>query len=133
MNRWVAIVVAVLASGSCLIAGLQEIFLWDRFGPRILELTDDAVISAFLADEHIRLLAWNQGIYNVCLAALLIWPVFISEPQWRRKVAVAGLLFLFVVGVFGGITIGSLLPWIGQAGVALVGLALVFGFGRKPA
>jgi len=76
-----------------------EIFAWTTRGP--------VVSSTFPADlfEPTITLAANQGIYNAFLAAGLIWSLFIRDARWHANVATCFLLFVFVAGVFGAVTI----------------------------
>ncbi len=50
--------------------------------------------------EATKVLAANQGVYNAALGAALVWAVLASE----RGATLALLLFVVVVGVYGGLT-----------------------------
>ena len=50
-------------------------------------------------------MAANQGIYNAFLAAGLFWSLVIRDRRWQLNVATCFLLFVFVAGVVGSLTI----------------------------
>lgn len=71
-----------------------EMFFWDHpFGRRIFGLTEEASASS-------AVLAANQGLYNLFLAAGLIWGL-VSD---RRDVKLFFLGCVIVAGIFGGAT-----------------------------
>ena len=71
-----------------------EMFLWDHpFGRRTFKMT--AEISKATAT-----LSANQGLYNVFLAAGLIWGLIAGSAS----IKVFFLLCVLVAGVFGGFT-----------------------------
>jgi putative membrane protein len=91
-----------------------ETFLWTtRRGRKIFGQTVEQA-------EATKVLAKNQGIYNGALAAVLAWAAF-SGP---RSTVVALLLFVVVVGAYGGITAKPTILVV-QALPAAIALALV--------
>jgi putative membrane protein len=68
------------------------IFAWQAQGP--------GAFPEFPADlfEPTTAMAANQGVYNLCLAAGLIWSLFIRDAEWQRKVAIGLLLLWLPVG-----------------------------------
>tara|TARA_R110000824_G_scaffold401427_1_gene612110 strand:+ start:691 stop:1071 length:381 start_codon:yes stop_codon:yes gene_type:complete len=95
------------------------IFAWQAQGP--------ATFPEFPADlfQPTTAMAANQGIYNLCLAAGLLWSLFIRDAQWQRKVASGFLLFVAVAGVFGAWRVSSDIALV-QAGPAVIGLLLLW-------
>ncbi len=70
-------------------------------------------------------MAANQGIYNLCLAAGLIWSLFIRNSEWQRKTATAFLLFVAVAGILGAWRVSPDIALV-QAGPAVIGLLLLW-------
>jgi len=70
-------------------------------------------------------MAANQGIYNLCLAAGLIWSLFIRDIEWERKIATAFLLFVAVAGILGAWRVSPDIALV-QAGPAVIGLLLLW-------
>ncbi len=100
-----------------------EIFAWTTRGP--------AVFDTFPADlfEQTTAMAANQGVYNLFLAAGLIWALLIKDKAWQFNVAVCFLGFVAVAGGAAALTIAipSGLPQLVPALVAL----LLWGLSRK--
>lgn len=111
-----ALVVTLVVAVAHLSFMVLETFLWTKPGVRrIFGLSAEEA-------ETTKLLAQNQGVYNGALAALLVWTALAGQPS-----ALAGLLvFVIVVGVYGGITVkrSILLTQALPAAVALTLLAL---------
>lgn len=103
------LVVAALHVGFLIL----ESVLWTRptgrriFGGRITDF------------EATKVLAQNQGVYNGALAGVLAWAALSGE----HAAAVALLVFVVVVGVFGAVTAKPSI-FLVQALPALVALAL---------
>ncbi len=73
--------------------------------------------------EKTKMLAANQGIYNLFLVAGLVWSLVIGDPVFATSI---NLFFMFCValaGVFGAITVGFKLFWI-QGLPAFIAVAL---------
>ena len=69
--------------------------------------------------EQTRVLAANQGIYNGCLGAVLLWSVAAADTPATMVL----LGFVVVVGVYGGATASRLILLV-QAAPALLALVL---------
>ncbi len=97
-----------------------EIFAWTEVGPDVFSTFD-----ADLFPETVELAA-NQGVYNLFLAAGLVWSLFISDPQWRYRVAICFLGFVAIAGLAAAITVevGTGLPQLVPSTVALAVTAL---------
>jgi len=99
-----------------------EMFFWNKpLGLRTFGMTQE------LANATVTLAA-NQGLYNGFLAAGLFWGVFTRN----RTFVIFFLACVVVAGVFGGITAAPKI-FFTQAVPAIVALALVLWFGKKPA
>ncbi len=83
-----------------------EIFAWSEVGPDVFSTFEPSLFA-----ETVDLAA-NQGVYNLFLAAGLIWSLLIRDPLWRFKVAVCFLGFVAIAGLTAAITleIGNGLP-----------------------
>lgn len=92
-----------------------ETFLWTT--PRGRKIFGQTVEGA----EQTKVLAANQGVYNGALAALLTWAAFTGETH----AAMAGLVFVIVVGIYGAATAKGTILFV-QAAPAAVALALWF-------
>ena len=103
-----------------------EIFAWETKGPEIF--------STFPADifEPTVAMAANQGIYNVFLAAGLIWALFIQDRRWQTNIAACFLIFVTVAGIFGAATISTKVLFV-QAVPAIITLVLWVLVSRKNA
>lgn len=76
-----------------------EIFAWTTVGADVFSTFDPGLFP-----ETVELAA-NQGVYNLFLAAGLIWSLLITDPQWRFRVAMCFLAFVAVAGVAAAVTI----------------------------
>lgn len=97
-----------------------EIFAWTEVGPDVFSTFDPELFP-----ETVDLAA-NQGVYNLFLAAGLIWSLFISDQQWRFRVAICFLGFVAIAGVTAAITveIGTGLPQLVPSIFALAATAM---------
>ena len=95
-----------------------EMFAWTSRGPKVFQ--------SFPKDlfEPTKTLAANQGLYNVFLAAGLIWALFIQDPVWQPRVATCFLLFVAAAGIYGAMTASKRILYI-QAVPAVLALILV--------
>lgn len=71
-------------------------------------------------------LAANQGVYNLFLAAGLIWSLFIREREWHFKVAMVFLGFVAVAGMAAAVTVevSSGLPQLIPSVLAMIATTL---------
>jgi putative membrane protein len=84
------LLVAVLHLGFMVL----ETFLWE--GPTGRRIFGQTVEQA----ESTKVLAHNQGVYNGALAVLIAWAALSDQ----HATVVALLVFVIVVGVYGGFT-----------------------------
>ena len=71
-----------------------EMFLWDHpIGRKVFRMAPEVSASS-------AALAANQGLYNVFLAAGLVWALW----SGRRDLKIFFLACVIVAGVFGGLT-----------------------------
>lgn len=75
-----------------------ECFLWEVRGPK--------VFTSFPKDlfPKTKALAFNQGVYNLFLAAGLIWVFFIENVIWQKNIALFFLSCVAVAGIAGALT-----------------------------
>ncbi|MEO5581657.1 MAG: DUF1304 domain-containing protein [Saprospiraceae bacterium] len=96
-----------------------EMFVWETKGKEVFKGT--------MAPELFtptKTLAANQGLYNGFLSAGLLWTFFISDPAWKRNVAIFFLICVVVAGVYGALTASRKIFFV-QALPALLALAAV--------
>lgn len=97
-----------------------EIFAWTTKGPE--------VFSTFPVDlfEPTVTLAKNQGLYNLFLAAGLIWSLMITDAKWQFNIAACFLLFVAIAGIGAAITIApqSGMPQLVPSMIGLIALML---------
>lgn len=118
MRKAALVLVALIAILHTYIAWF-EIFAWESRGPKVF-----ASFPADLFSKTVEIAA-NQGIYNAFLAAGLFWALLIKDRQWQRNVATCFLIFVFVAGVFGAVTVSSRTLFV-QAIPAAVALFLLY-------
>lgn len=123
MPKLAKIMIAIVAILHLYIAWFG-IFAWQGQGPATFP---DLPASLF---EPTTAMAANQGVYNLCLAAGLIWSLLIRDIEWQRKVATAFLLFVATAGLFGAWRVSTDIALV-QAGPAVIGLILLWLPGRK--
>jgi len=115
------ILIAVVAALHLCIAWF-EIFAWTEVGPDVFSSFDPDLFPDTVE------LAANQGVYNLFLAAGLIWALFIGDPVWRFKVSCCFLGFVAIAGLAAAITvdIGTGLPQLVPSVVALAVTAMAY-------
>ncbi len=89
-----------------------EMFRWRQMG-RGFGMSREEVAAT-------RVLAANQGIYNGAVAGVLAWATFTGNVP----AALAMLVFVIVVGVYGGLTVNRRILMI-QAAPAVLAAAFV--------
>jgi putative membrane protein len=77
----------------------MEMFAWETRGKKVFK--NALAPELFAATKG---LAANQGLYNVFLAAGLIWSLCISDPIWKVNVATFFLACVATAGLYGGLT-----------------------------
>lgn len=118
MSIFAKIMVALVAILHLYIAWFG-IYAWQAQGPATFP---DLPASLF---EPTTAMAANQGVYNLCIAAGLIWSLFIRDAEWQRKVASGFLLFVVAAGIFGAWRVSPDIALV-QAGPAVIGLLLLW-------
>lgn len=74
--------------------------------------------------EQTKVMAQNQGVYNLFLAAGLIWSLLIEDIQWSQNVATFFLGCVVVAGIAGAITADKKIFWI-QSLPALIAILIL--------
>lgn len=97
MNGISMIFVGLIALEHLFIAWV-EIFAWTSRGPKMFPHLSVSFINST------KEMAANQGIYNVFLAAGLIWALLIGTNPWNVYIAAFFLGCVIVAGIFGSIT-----------------------------
>lgn len=102
--------------------GWFEIFAWTTVGKDVFSTFDPALF------EDTTELAANQGVYNLFLAAGLIWSLFIRDAEWRYKVAMVFLGFVAIAGIAAAVTIevSSGLPQLVPSVLAMIVTTLAY-------
>lgn len=95
-----------------------EAFLWEKRGPKVFTSFPKELFPKTKA------LAFNQGVYNLFLAAGLVWTFFISDPVWAKNVASFFLGCVAIAGLAGAMTERKIL--FVQTVPAIVALALLW-------
>ena len=65
-----------------------EIFAWVEKGAEVF------VVFPRELFEQTKIMAINQGVYNLFLALGLAWSLFIRDPLWHRRTALCFLSFV---------------------------------------
>lgn len=109
-----ALVAVLVVAALHVVFMVLETFMWTTpFGRRTFgQSVEDA--------EKTKVLAQNQGVYNGALAGLLVWGAFRASAE----TVVALLVFVVVVGVYGGVTAKRSILFM-QALPAAIAIALV--------
>jgi putative membrane protein len=96
-----------------------EMFAWETAGKK--------TFKSLPADlfKPTKTLAANQGLYNGFLAAGLIWTFFISDENWRVKIAVFFLSCVTVAGIYGAFTVSKKIFFIQALPALLAILSLI--------
>ncbi|MEP5155208.1 DUF1304 domain-containing protein [Planktotalea sp.] len=97
-----------------------EMFAWTTKGPEIF-----TTFAPELFEPTIQMAA-NQGLYNLFLAAGLIWSLLIKDPKWQFNIAACFLLFVAIAGIGAAVTIAfrSGMPQMVPSIIGLVALVL---------
>jgi putative membrane protein len=113
----VAVAAVVVVALLHVVFFVLESILWTRpFGRKTFGLTAEVAESS-------KSLALNQGVYNLFLAAGLIWSLYAGPCGFEIRVFF--LLCVIVAGLVGGFTAKRSILWI-QALPAVIALLLVF-------
>ncbi len=76
-----------------------EMFAWTDVGPDTFSSLDPGIF------EQTTEIAANQGVYNLFLAAGLVWALVIRDPHWSYRVAMCFLGFVAIAGVTAALTL----------------------------
>ncbi len=99
-----------------------EMFAWTTVGADVFSTFDPELFPDTVE------LAANQGVYNLFLAAGLIWSLVIGDPQWRFRIAMCFLGFVAVAGIAAAVTIevSSGLPQLVPAVLAMIATSIAY-------
>lgn len=97
-----------------------EFFLWEKIGPKLLK-TDSVQM---IADT--KTLAANQGVYNLFLAAGLIWALFYFAGDIQASIILFFLGFIVLAGLYGWYSTGSINLFLAQSVPAIVAFGAVY-------
>ena len=100
-----------------------EFFFWGRIGPKLLKSESAQLI------EDTKVLAANQGVYNLFLAAGLIWALFIVGGKNQASTILFFLGFIVLAGLYGWYSTGSVTLVMAQSVPALIAFGAVFLWG----
>ncbi len=95
-----------------------EAFLWTH--PVGLKIFRQSLEVAQLSKN----LAANQGLYNLFLAAGLLWSLLSTDENIRFQTSIFFLSCVIVAGIVGGLTVSFRITFI-QSVPALIALALI--------
>lgn len=97
---------------------ILEIFLWKQpIGLKTFRQNSEQA-------GQTAVLAMNQGVYNIFLAAGLLWGFFVGGTELGLPLKIFFLSCVAIAGIFGAITVVKRIFWI-QAMPALLALALI--------
>lgn len=99
--RIISLILIALIAALHLYIAYFEMFAWETTGPRVFPTLPADSFS------QTKALATNQGIYNAFLAAGLFWSLVIRDTHWQRNIATCFLLFVFVAGIVGALTVST--------------------------
>lgn len=114
---WIRNILLLIVAALHLYFCILEMFLWTKpKGLKTFGMTPELANAT-------AVLAANQGLYNVFLAAGLIWSVFCPDAQVSSQLAVFFLSCVLIAAVYGGYSVSRKILWI-QGGPALIALAV---------
>lgn len=97
-----------------------EMFLWDKpIGLKTFRHTPEQAAMT-------KVLAANQGLYNGCLAAGLLWSFFLTPP-FDQQVQMFFLISILIAGIYGGVSVNKKIFYI-QGMPAAICLGLIYYF-----
>ena len=97
----------------------MEMFAWETLGKK--------TFKGSLPNELFKptkKLAANQGLYNVFLAAGLIWSFFIKNAEWQKNIQFFFLGCVIIAGIYGALSASRKIFFV-QALPAILALAFV--------
>ncbi len=94
-----------------------EMFAWETLGKKAFGKALPAEMF-----RPTKKLAANQGLYNLFLAAGLIWSLLIENTEWQKNIAIFFLTCVVIAGLYGGITASKkiFIVQLAPAGIALL-------------
>jgi len=119
MSLFSKIMVGIIAAMHVYFA-YAEMFNWPDMGSRFFPDKP----KEFFEDAAVSVMAANQGVYNLFLAAGLIWSLLIKDAHWARNIATCFVLFVATAGIFGALT-GLTLTLVAQTVPAAIALLLL--------
>lgn len=95
-----------------------EMFAWNTAGRRTFKNFPKDLFP------KTKSMAANQGLYNGFLVAGLIWPFFVSDPEWSNNIKLFFLTCVAVAGMYGGATVQKTI-FLLQGVPALIAIGLI--------
>jgi len=105
-----------------------EFFLWEKIGPGLLNIKPDQLLSAKSVQliEGTKVLASNMAIYNLFLAAGLLWALFIVGKANKVSIVLFFLGFIVLAGLYGWYSTGSVKLLMAQSVPAIIAFGAVY-------
>ncbi len=100
-----------------------EFFLWEKIGPKLLKTESMQLVN------DTKILAANQGVYNLFLATGLLWALFIVGKESQASIILFFLGFIVLAGVYGWYSTGSITLFMAQSVPAIVAFGAVYMWG----
>lgn len=99
--------------------GVLEMFFWTKPLGRKIFRTEEQFA------KQSKSLAANQGLYNLFLAAALLWSFIPLDASTQWHFRLFGFSCVVVAGIFGALTVNKRILWI-QCPIAALGLISLF-------
>ena len=100
--------------------GWIEMFAWESRGPKVFKSFPKTLFAST------KPLAGNQGLYNVFLAAGLIWSLLVDDLMWSRNLGLFFLGCVAVAGIYGALTAEKKIIFIQAVPAATAIILLLF-------
>lgn len=95
-----------------------EVFKWETLGKKIFKSLPEDVF------KPTKVLAANQGVYNLFLAVGLLWGLVTKGELCSQNILLFFLICVVIAGIFGGATVSKRIYFV-QAAPALITLILL--------
>ena len=119
-----------IVGGLHLVFAIVEMLFWDPLGKRAFQSVLDMDDLNF---SKTRVLAENQGLYNLFLAAGLFWALNMDDPASSIRIATFFLICVVVAGIFGYVTTKVRTLLLAQAAPACVALIALYAISAPAA
>lgn len=97
-----------------------EMFAWETIGKRTFKSIPENLF------KPTKSLAANQGLYNVFLAAGLIWSLLIYNKEWSVNISIFFLVCVIIAGIYGAITASKRIFFVQALPAILALIAVLF-------